>query len=234
MMKFATHQPTFIPWPGLVHKASQVDRLVLLDQVQFPRGFSWVNRNRLKTMYGVVWFTVPVIKKGLGLQRLDQVRVLEDERWRRKHLMTLEHCYKNAPFFEEHLAFFHDLYSKAPARLVQWNLASIDHIFRSFGMDEPFYVLQSDLKATGKGTRLLLDVAAKLGADTLVAPRAAKGQIEISLLEEAGLSVEWLDYQAPVYPQLWGEFIKNLSAMDLLFNCGPYSRKILERAQTSR
>lgn len=230
-MKFATHQPAFLPWPGLVYKASRVDRLVLLDEVQFPRGFSWVNRNRLKGMHGVVWFTVPVMKKGQGLQKINQVRVLPEERWRKKHVLTLEHCYKRAPFFQEHMAFLEELYSRAPSMLLGWNLAAIDHIFRSFGMNEPHYILQSELRARGRGTGLILDVAERLGASTLVAPRPAKASLDMSILKRAGLEVEWLDYTSPVYPQLWGEFLKDLSAMDLLFNCGPYGREILERAQ---
>jgi hypothetical protein len=30
-----------------------------------------------------------------------------------------------------------------------------------------------------------------------------------------------------VYPQLWGDFIPDLSAFDLLFNCGPKAREIV-------
>jgi hypothetical protein len=229
-MKFAAHQPTFMPWPGLIHKAIQVDTLVLLDQVQYPRGFSWINRNRLKCMSGPVWFTIPVIKKGQGLQPIDQVRVLDAPGWRRKHLMTLEHCYKNAPFFQEHFAFFEQLYTRAPEKLLHWNMAGIDHIFRSFDLHGS-YLLQSEIGVKAKGTGLLVAIAERLGANELVAPRAGKGRIDTALLRKAGITVQWLDYQRPVYPQLWGQFIKDLSAMDLLFNCGPYSRRILERAQ---
>ena len=35
------------------------------------------------------------------------------------------------------------------------------------------------------------------------------------------------DFRPPVYPQLWGDFIYNLSALDLLLNCGPKSREIV-------
>jgi len=79
---------------------------------------------------------------------------------------------------------------------------------------------QSDIGVKAKGTGLLVAIAEKLGASELVAPRAGKGRIDIALLSEAGITVYWLDYQRPVYPQLWGEFIKDLSAMDLLFNSG--------------
>ena len=228
-MKFATHQPNFIPWPGLVYKAMKADRIVLLDQVQYPRGFSWINRNRLKSMHGVVWFTIPILKKGLGLQIIDQVRVLPDDRWKKKHLMTLEHCYKRAPFFQVHFEFFRHLYSEAPKRLIQWNLATIDHILQSFGLKQG-YILQSVLGVRGRGTGLLVNIARELGADIFVAPRQARGQIDTEELNRAEIGIEWIDYHPPIYPQLWGEFVKDLSSLDLLFNYGPHATEILQKA----
>ncbi|MFW6138080.1 MAG: WbqC family protein [Spirochaetota bacterium] len=36
-------------------------------------------------------------------------------------------------------------------------------------------------------------------------------------------------FRPPVYPQLWGELIYNLSTLDLLLNCGgPKSREIIQ------
>lgn len=231
-MKFSAHPPTFLPWPGLIYKAMQVDRLVLLDQIQYPRGFSWINRNRLKCPRGAIWLTVPIIKKGKGLQLIDQVQVLNDSRWRHKHLMTIEHCYKNAPFFQKHFTFLEQLYNSAPDRLIDWNLAGIDHIFHSFGLSDS-YLLQSQLGVKAKGTSLLIAIAERLGANELVVPRAGKGRMDTYMLKRAGINVCWLDYKRPVYPQLWGEFVKDLSAMDLLFNYGPYSKSILETSNNS-
>lgn len=210
-------------------KAMRADVIVLLDQVQYPRGFSWINRNRLKGMHGPVWFTIPVLKKGLGKQIIDQVKVLPDSRWRRKHIMTLEHCYKRAPFFQIHFDFFRNLYANAPARLVDWNVAAIDHIFHSLGLENK-YILQSELGVRGRGTDLLARIAGELRADVLVAPREAKGHIDMEMLNRNGMEVEWTDYHTPVYPQLWGEFLKDLSAFDLLFNYGPYAIEILQKS----
>ncbi len=45
--------------------------------------------------------------------------------------------------------------------------------------------------------------------------------------------VEWQNYQHPTYPQQHGEFTPHLSAIDLLFNCGEESTRVIaDRAHT--
>jgi hypothetical protein len=50
------------------------------------------------------------------------------------------------------------------------------------------------------------------------------------LFAAAGISLEFFQPPSPVYPQLWGDFIPNLSAFDLLLNCGPKAKEILFRS----
>jgi hypothetical protein len=38
-------------------------------------------------------------------------------------------------------------------------------------------------------------------------------------------------YTPPVYPQLWGNFLANLSTLDLVLNCRPKAQDILMRHQ---
>ena len=70
-MILSTAQPYFAPFPEFFYKAYLSDIFVILDRVQFPRGTTWMTRNRFKNDQGVLWLTVPVLKKGLGLQRID-------------------------------------------------------------------------------------------------------------------------------------------------------------------
>ena len=49
-------------------------------------------------------------------------------------------------------------------------------------------------------------------------------------LTAAKMGVVWQRYEHPAYPQCGvAPFIKGLSALDLLFNCGPASAEILRR-----
>ena len=58
---------------------------------------------------------------------------------------------------------------------------------------------------------------------------SGRDYIDDSLFTDAGIAIEYQDYDHPVYPQLHGEFIPFLSVVDLLFNCGPKSLEILAR-----
>ncbi|MCP3888350.1 MAG: WbqC family protein, partial [Desulfobulbaceae bacterium] len=45
----------------------------------------------------------------------------------------------------------------------------------------------------------------------------------------AAAGIELISFSKPpyVYPQLWGDFIANLSVLDMLFTCGPRARDII-------
>ena len=73
-MILSTSQPYFSPFPGFFLKAFLSDIFVILDEVQFPRGTTWLTRNRFKNDQGTLWMTVPVWKKGLGLQKIKEER----------------------------------------------------------------------------------------------------------------------------------------------------------------
>jgi hypothetical protein len=84
-MILSTYQPYFAPFPGFFHKMLLSDIFVLLDEVQFPRGTTWITRNRFKHDQGSLWITVPVRKKGLGLQRINEVKICHEAPSARKH-----------------------------------------------------------------------------------------------------------------------------------------------------
>jgi len=98
-MIISAYQPYFAPFSGFFAKALRSDLLVIMDRVQFPRGTTWLTRNRFKNDQGTLWMTIPVWKKGLGLQKIDEVRICHEGRWARKHLVSLKSAYANAPFF---------------------------------------------------------------------------------------------------------------------------------------
>jgi hypothetical protein len=229
-MIISANQPYFCPYPGFFTKAYLADVFILLDEVQFPRRTTWLSRNRFKNDQGELWLTVPVWKKGLGLQAINRVEICQEGRWAKKHLASLTTSYGNAPYLEEHVPFLEKIFSSEFTRLVDLNVAAIRYLMACFRIDTKL-VLQSELGVTARGTQLLLDLCQALEASTFLVQSPAKKYLEADLFAQAGIELRPFTYVAPVYPQLWGDFLANLSAFDLVFTCGPKARDILLQNQ---
>ena len=228
-MIVSTNQPYFVPFPGFFYKAHLSDIFVVLDTVQFPRGSSWVSRNRFKNDQGALWLSVPVWKKGLGLQRIHEVRICHEFRWSAKHLASLKTAYAKAPYFVDHLPFIETTYRTRFEKLFEFNLAFIRYLFRQLKIEIEIKLL-SELGIQAAGSQMLVEICQRLGASVYLAQRAAAKYLDRGLFQQEGLEVQLIKPPACVYPQLWGPFISNLSTLDLLFNCGPKAHDILTAA----
>ena len=226
-MIISTHQPYFIPYAGFFYKARQSDIFVILDTVQFPRGTTWISRNRLKNDQGSLWLTVPAWKKGLGLQRICDVRICYAFRWVSKHLASLKFAYARAPYLADHLPFIEDTYGLLFEKLIDLNMTLIHYLFQQLNIHTEIRLL-SELGIQTTGHQLLIDICRQLGASVYLAQPSAAKYLDSRLFQKEDLQIQFIKPPAWVYPQLWGPFIANLSVFDMLFNCGPKAQDILQ------
>ena len=224
----ATHQPNFLPWPGFFHKAAHVDYLVLLDDVQFSRGRSWLTHNRLKNEDGELWLMVPVLRKGRGLQTIRRVEIHNEKAWRRKHLVSIRQNYVHAPYFAEYFPGIEGIYQKKHSLLAEFTTELISFLLDALSL-QTNVIRQSELGVAGKGTELLIKIFEHLGADRFFALPGAEKHIDKESMTKNGIEIICVNYRPPIYPQLWGGFLYNLSALDLLLSCGPKSMEIVAR-----
>ena len=225
-MILSANQPYFSPYPGFFYKAHLSDIFVILDAVQFPRGTTWITRNRFKNHQGTLWMTIPVWKKGLGLQRIDRVRICHEGRWAKKHVESLKNAYEKAPYFEDHLEFVESLFSSDMEKIADLNLQIIRYLLDQLHIETKL-VLLSELGIETGGDRLLIELCEELGADRFLTQKGVKKYLDESLFQDTGIELAYFKPPSPIYPQLWGSFIPNLSGFDLLFNCGPKARDVL-------
>jgi len=227
-MIVSAYQPFFAPFPGFFAKALRSDALVLMDTVQFPRGATWLTRNRFKNDQGTLWMTVPVWKKGLGLQRINDVRICHERSWARKHLASLKTAYGHAPFFEEHLDFLEEIFSSKFEKLIDLNMRIIVHLMARLQVSAKVHLL-SNLGIEARDPHLSVKICKKLGASHFLAQAGAGKYLDRAVFQQEGIALVFFNPRPPVYPQLWGSFIANLSVFDLLFNCGPKGASILRK-----
>lgn len=224
-MILAASRPYFAPYPGYFFKAHLADVFVILDSVQFPRGTTWITRNRFKNDQGTLWMTIPVRKKGLGLQPIHRVKICREERRLRKHIESLKHAYRHSPYFGEHGRFLAESLTDDSEKLIDLNLGIIRYLMQSLGIRTRLDCL-SDLGIQGAGPHLLIEICKAFDATAYLAQRSARSHLDVGLFEAAGIEVKFVAPPQSIYPQLWGDFIPDLSTFDLLFNCGPRAGEI--------
>lgn len=223
----AIHQPNYIPWPGFFYKMIKSDVFVLLDNVQFSRR-SFTHRNRIKGSDGKpIWLTVPVYKKGKFYQEINEVKINNTARWRKKHFRTLVMNYANAPFFHYYRDKLEDIYSQKWNRLLDLNRVLLDFVMEQLDIKKKTY-LSSNMKVSGEKTELLISIIKKVGGDAYLSGSGAKNYLNEKMFGKHNISLIYYRYGSFIYPQLWGNFVPNLSVLDLLFNCGKESRKMIE------
>lgn len=225
-MIVAIHQPQYLPWAGYFDKMIKSDTFCYLDNVQFKKN-EWQNRNRIKTAQGWQWVTVPV--KYRFPQRINEVKINNEVDWRKKHFQALMSNYSKAPFFQEHFTFFMEAYARDWESICELNIFFIEYIREKLGLGDRPTVLASQLNLSEDPTGRLIDICKTLGADTYLAGRDGAKYMELDRFKDSGIRVITQDFHLPVYPQRFGDFVPQLSVIDLLFNCGVQSRqKIIE------
>lgn len=220
-------QPSFIPWRGYFHQIQRSDLFVFYDCVQYDK-HGWRNRNRIKTAQGAQWLTIPVTAGGAsqGLLIRDAL-IARDQNWRRKHLATIEQSYRKAPFWRDFAPLVEEIYSLPGPRLVDIICAATESITHALGITHTRFIRSSDMDAQGEKTDRLLDLLTRLGATHYISGPSARNYIQADKFAEAGITLEYMVYDYPPYPQLHGTFDGHVSILDLLFNVGPEAPRFI-------
>jgi len=223
-MRVGIHQLHYLPWLRYFEKIQNCDVFVLLDDIQFNKN-GWQNRNRVKTSTGAVLLTVPVQMK--FAQRLDEVRIDERTLWRKKHWKTIEQSYRRAPFFSEYAEFLEATYAREWAFLNELNRHMLDFYLRALGITTRVEY-SSALCVPGTATERLVNLIHAVGGESYYSGAyALDAYLDAGALAHAGIALDLQEWRAPVYPQLHGDFVPDLSIVDLLMNCGADSLGVL-------
>jgi hypothetical protein len=219
-------QSCYIPWRGFFDLIGRCDQYVIFDQVQYAKRH-WHNRNIIKTATGTQWLTIPVISKGRFEQTIDQVEI--EKPWAEKHWHAIELAYRRASFFGCIGPIVRGWYERASKEtlLTEVNAIFLREIAGLLGLGTRI-IRDTEYPVKGVKTDRLLQISRAAGADCYLSGPSAKAYFEEQMFSEAGIAVEWMNYDGYVeYPQLHGAFEPSVSALDLLFNVGPEAPRYL-------
>lgn len=224
-MKIAIHQPEHLPYYGFFNKMSKADTFIILDDVQFLKN-TFQNRNRIKNAKGEQWLTVP-IKLEHHSQKINEIKIDNSKDWQKKNLLSIKYNYQKTPYFKQYYPEFEKIYSKKENLLVDFNLNLIKFFIDAFEIKTNI-ILCSTLNINTQKTQRLIDICQKTNAVTYLSGNGADYLDEASFPKN-NLKLEINHFTHPIYPQPYGEFLPYMCSLDLLFNCGPDSKKYFKK-----
>lgn len=222
-MRVTIHQPEHMPWLGFFHKIAKVDKLVILDNVQFSKNY-FQNRNKVRTPEGWTWLTVPVNRSIETL--IKDVAIANDPRWKRKWLDTIYYNYKKAPNFDRYFEGLSNLINEGWGKLSDLNIALLSFLSAFLNIHTEF-VLASELNVNGNGSELLLDICERTSADSYLSGISGKEYLDLKKFQNTDIEVIFQEFHHPIYKQMHEPFIPCMSVIDLLFNHGDKSLDII-------
>ena len=218
-MIVSIHQPNYLPWLGYFHKIANCDVFVSLDNVPYTKN-SLINRNKIKTQHGARWITLSVLTKGHCGQLINDVKINNNVPWSKIHWKRLEANYAKAPHFQEYKDQFESIYQENWQTLTDLNETLLKLICEILCIKNIKFIRASELGVCGKSTALLVDICKAVGADTYLSGFGGKKYMDEELFGKEGIQLKYSGFQHPVYNQMWGDFIPNLSVIDFIFNQG--------------
>lgn len=227
MKKVAILQSNYIPWKGYFDIIGLVDEFILYDDMQYTKR-DWRNRNQIKTPQGLMWLSIPVDTKGKYYQKIKETRI-SDHGWAASHLRSIELNYARAPYFADYKPLLAELYGKAAEMeyLSDVNYLFLTALCAELGIRTRI-TWSSDYTLVDGKTERLAGLVKSAGGDYYLSGPAAKDYIVDEVFAEAGIELAYMDYEGyPAYPQLHGEFVGNVSVLDLLLNAGPDAAKYM-------
>lgn len=232
-MKVVIVQSAYLPWSGYFNLINDTDIFVFLDSVQWTKR-DWRNRNRIRTPVGWSWLTIPVkLKKAYYKYRVCDVVVDNSQDWQYKHLEMLKNSYKKAPYFDEIYNSIKDILNKRYKYVVDINYKLIFWVSNYLNLRPTKFLFSQKMQIPGelKKTDRLIWILEKIGhVNYYISGPKAKSYMEQNKFEEKKIKIIWHNYEPPYYNQnIWKSniFISSLSVIDLLFNYGKESLKII-------
>jgi hypothetical protein len=214
-------QPSYIPWRGYFDQIRRADLFIFYDDVQYDK-HGWRNRNQIKTAQGKQWLTIPVHSKGVteGIPIKD-VRIDWSKPWAKNHRKALTISYSKAPCFKTYLPLLESFYDRRDVYLADFTIETTIQLTRELGNSSTRFMRSSELAGIdGVKTDRLIQILKQVGATHYISGPSARDYIEQPKFDEAGITLEYMEYQYAEYPQLHPPYDPYVSVLDLMFMLG--------------
>jgi hypothetical protein len=224
-MRVTIHQPTYLPYLGLLSKVAAADVFIIYDTSQYEKG-SVHNRQRIRNHAGSQWLTIPM---RASMKPYNEAEISYEDSahpWHEKHWRSIEQSYKKTPFFLRYEKELSGLYRDGhPFMLGDFNMRFLRFLLREARLQRKI-VFFSELKIdqTLSPSEKLAVALEKVGGSDYLAGPSAKHYLKMEPFSRRGIHVSFFEFKHPVYEQFHSrfdhQFLPNMASIDALFNLG--------------
>lgn len=224
-MIVAVNSAEFLPYLGFWNRMVWADTFIITDRTRF-RHRHYENRNRVRTLDGWLWFSVPVNK---NLNAPINEIILRPFREVSRSWAIVESNYRGrAAYWDEYSPALLDALNQD--RLLDANLATIRLIRDWLGIDTDI-LIASDILPLILDDRLSLSMALieELGADTYLTGAGGIGSIP-QRFADRNVNFSFQEFINIPYPQIHPGWQPRMSILDCLMTHGAeYTFQVVQR-----
>ena len=228
-MKIGIMQPYFFPYIGYFQLLNMVDKYVVFDTAFFANN-KWGVRNQILINGAPGFFRIKILKASQN-KRFNEIEVSGDIESKKNEIRTLECAYRKAPHFPEVMPILEQFLTADYDNLAEYNVASNRLVCNYLGIrTEILLFSELDCDKELKRQYRIFDVCRVLGGNEYINAIGGTELYDFEEFRENGIELAFLKADEIMYPQFGGEFVPNLSIIDvMMFNSVPEIQDMLNR-----
>ena len=113
-------QPYFFPYMGYISLIKIADEFILFDTPQYIR-HGWIERNRILKLDGDTLYIKAPLKKHRRETAIKDIVINNDINWKNKIKAQLDSYKKKAPYFQQVIGIFDQIFKKEYTSIVDLN-----------------------------------------------------------------------------------------------------------------
>ena len=221
-------QPGYLPNIGFFNKIQSSDVFIHLDDAQYAKD-RFDNRNKIRTKDGFEWLTVPLKRPVFG-KKLNEVLISYSNDWQKNHLNLIFENYQKTDYFSSYWNSIKKIIDKKHEKLIDLNINLIQFINSELKISTEIFS-SSDLNISETKTKKLVSICSRVNATCYISGISGRDYLDEQLFSDAKIKLIYENFIHPKYDQLYGNFLENMSVIDLLFNMGEQSVEILSKCK---
>lgn len=227
-MKIAIMQPYLFPYIGYFQLIFSVDKFILYNDVNYIKK-GWINRNNFLEGNKAKIISFPV-------ENVSQNRLIMEhyfnitEKDKIKFFNFMKQEYSKAPYYEEILKLLENIIKFEEKRVDYFILNSLKKILEYLGIEKEL-ILSSNIEKENrlKGQDKIIEICKVLRATEYINAIGGKELYFENDFKDNNIKLNFLKSNEIEYNQFGGEFIGNLSIIDILmFNSIKEIKKFLK------